>query len=65
MRYGCQIWGQNYNSHIRDLENTQNKAVNKLKFQRNSPNSSKLSNDLGIMKFIDIVTLNNCIFVHN
>ena len=54
MRYGSQTQGQqNLNSHIiRDLEKIQNKAVNILKLERNSPNLSKLfNNDLGIMKF--------------
>ena len=54
MRYGCQTQGQqNLNSYIiRDLEKIQNKAVNILKLERNSPNLSKLfNNDLGIMKF--------------
>ena len=53
----------NYNSQIRDLEKIQNKAVNILKFERNSPNL--LFNDLEIMKFKDIVTVKNYIFVHN
>ena len=50
MRYGCQTQGQqNLN---RDLEKIQNKTVNILKLERNSPNLSKLfNNDLGIMKF--------------
>ena len=64
MRDGCQIWQQNYNSQIRDLQKIQNKAVNIHKFERNSPNLSKLFNGLGIMKFKDKVTLNNCVFVH-
>ena len=53
----------NYNSQIRDLEKIQNKAVNILKFERNSPNL--LFNDLEIMKFKDIVTVKNYIFVNN
>ena len=53
----------NYNSQIRDLEKIQNKAVNILKFERNSPNL--LFNDLEIMKFKDIVTVKKYIFVHN
>ena len=65
MRYGCLIWGQHYNSHIRDLQKIQTKVVNILKFERNSPNLSKLFNDLGIMKLNDIACLSNCIFVHD
>lgn len=48
MKQGCQIWGQNNKSHITKLEEIQNKADNTLKFDRYSPNSSKLFNDLGI-----------------
>ena len=43
----------------------QNKTVNILRFERNFPNLSKLFNDLRIMRLKDIVTLNNCILVHD
>ena len=36
MKYSCKIWGQNYKSHIRDLQKIQNEAVNILIFERNS-----------------------------
>ena len=43
----------------------QNKTVNILRFERNFPNLSKLFNDLRIMRLKDIVTLNNCIMIHD
>ena len=54
MRFGCQIWVQNYNSHIKNLQKIKNKAVNILEFEKNSPNLSKLFNDLEITKFKNI-----------
>lgn len=65
MRFGCQIWGQNYNCHIKDLKKLQIKADSILEFERNFQNLSKIFNDPGIMKFNDIVTLSNNIFVHD
>ena len=65
MRKCCKIWGQNYSSHIRDLQKIQHKAVKQPKFERNSPRLSKPFNDQGNMKSKDVVTLNNCIFLHD
>ena len=65
MRKCCKIWGRNYSSHIRDLQKIQHKAVKLPKFERNSPRLSKPFNDQGNMKFKDVVTLNNCIFLHD
>ena len=48
MKQGCQICGQNNKSHSTNLEKIQNKADSTLKFDRYSPYSSKLFNDLGI-----------------
>ena len=58
----CKIWGWKYNSQIRNFQKVKINAVNVLKFDRNSPNSSKLFYDLGIMQVKDIVNLNNFTF---
>ena len=60
MRYGCQIWGQNFN---RDIEKLQNKAINIINFETGSLLLNDLFNELRILKLKDLITFNNCLFV--
>ena len=63
MRYGCQIWGQNFNTLLRDIEKLQNKAINIINFKTGSLHLNDLLNELKILKFKDLITFNNCLFV--
>ena len=60
MRYGCQIWGQNFN---RDVEKLQNKAINIKNFETGLLHLNDLFNELRILKLKDLITFNNCLFV--
>ena len=60
MRYGCQIWGQIFNTLLTDIEKLQNKAINIINFQYKLNNLFK---ELKILKLKDLITFNNCLFV--
>ena len=61
MKYGCQIWGQNSNTLLRDIEKLQNKAINIINSKTGSLHLNNLFNELKILK--DLITFNNCLFV--
>ena len=61
MKYGCQIWGQNSNTLLRDIEKLQNKAINIINSKTGSLHLNNLFNELKILK--DLIAFNNCLFV--
>ena len=61
MKYSCQIWGQNSNTLLRDIEKLQNKAINIINSKTGSLHLNNLFNELKILK--DLITFNNCLFV--
>ena len=63
MRYGCQIWGQNFNTLLKDIEKLQNKAINIKNFKTGSLNLNDLFNELKILKLKALIAFNNCLFV--
>ena len=63
MRYGCQIWGQNFNTLLRDIEKLQNKAIKIINFKTGSLHLNDLFNELKILKLKELITFNNCLFV--
>ena len=65
MRYGCQTWGQNFNTLLRDIEKLQNKAINIINFKTGSLHLNDLFNELKILKLKDLIliTFNNWLFV--
>ena len=63
MRYGCQILGQNLSALLRDIEKLQNKVINIINFITGSLHLNNLFNELKILKFKDLITFNNCLFV--
>ena len=63
MKYACQIWGQNFNTLLRDIEKLQNKAIKIINFKTGSLHLNDLFNELKILKLKDLITFNNCLFV--
>ena len=63
MRYGCQIWGQNFNTLLRDIEKLQTKAINIIGFKTGSLHLNDLFNKLKILKLKDLIAFNSCLFV--
>ena len=57
MRCGCQTWGQNFNTLLRDIEKFQNKAINIINFKTDSLHLNDLFNELKILKLKDFQQL--------
>jgi hypothetical protein len=69
MIYGCQIWGLADDKYTKKIQTLQNRALRLTTFA-DSPTSpyqhmAPIYKDLKILKFRDIVTLKNLIFVHD
>ena len=69
MLYGCQTWGLHDTSKVTKIQTLQNSALRLVTFA-DKPNSPYQHNidiykDLRLLKFRDIVTLKNLIFVHD
>ena len=62
LTYGCQVWGQSDNAHLQHISKLQNKAVRIMNFT--FQNSDLCYFQMKILKFLDQVKLQNCIFVH-
>ena len=63
MKYGCQIWGQNFNTLLRDIEKLQNKLINTMKLKTGSLHLNDLFTELKILNLKDLITFNKCLFV--
>ena len=64
MVYGCLIWGHR-NQNINQIFTLQKKALRIMEFAGYSAPSSTLFQDLKVLKFPDIIKLNNILFVHS
>ena len=65
LRYGIQIWGQHRSQEIKEIEKSQEKAIRIISFKDRSEASNSLFKKTKIMKMKDILTYNNCPFVHD
>ena len=66
MTYGCQIWGQNdKNSLFKKIKRLQKRAIRIITFSNYDAHTEPLFKQLKILKIKDIVTLYNCIFIHD
>ena len=63
MKYGCQIWGQNFNTLLRDIEKLQNKLINTMNLKTGSLHLNDLFTELKIPSLKDLITFNKCLFV--
>ena len=65
LTYGCQIWGQHINSHVKRIIKLQDKAIRVINFADFRAPTSQLYKSSDILKFMDIITLNNYMYVHD
>ena len=65
LRYGCQIWEQKHSQECKSLTTTQNKGLQILNFKEPLEQSSPLYKNSKILKLIDIIKLNNILFVYD
>ena len=63
MQYGCQIWGQKINSHVKRIVKLQNRAIRVINFKDYQHPTEKLYKDSKILKFQDHISLLNYLFV--
>ena len=61
MRYGCQSWGQSFNT--RDIEKLQNKTINIINFKTGSLHLNNQLKTVEILKLKDLIFFNNIPFV--
>ena len=68
MIYGCQVWGLNANKYTNKIQTLQNRALRLITFAFSSPNhvhTAELYKKLKLLKFGDLVTFKNLMFVHD
>ena len=63
LRYGSQVWGQNRNQQIKEIEKLQQKALRIINFKSRHDEVTHLFENSNIMRFKDMMTLSNCLFV--
>ena len=68
MTYGCQVWGLCQNKYTKKIQTLQNRAVRLISFAYESPvhiHTVDLYKQQKLLKFSDLVTLKNLLFVHD
>ena len=63
LTYGSQIWGQMKNSNLNKIISLQKIALRIISFSPFRSPTSSLFPEFSILKFPDLITVNNCIFV--
>jgi len=61
--YGIQIWSQNSQTIRTKIQNFQNRAIRKITFSNSNCDMDSLYKDLKILKFSDLIYVQNCIFM--
>ena len=61
LRYGIQVWEQNRNQAIKDIEKIQDKTIRILNFKWKNDPVNPLFKNSKIMKMKNILTFNNCL----
>ena len=63
--YGCQVWGQNFNIHTEKVFMLQNRAMRVISFSDFRASSFPIFKAMKILRLEDVITLQNCSFVHD
>ena len=64
LSYGCQIWGQNNNIHLK-MKKLQDKAIRIINFKPLCYPVNTLYKNCEILKFKDNIDLLNCLYAHD
>ena len=64
MYYGSQTWGQGNQSTKNKIQIIQNKAVRKITFSKHDDDVNSIYRNLKILKFVDYLHVQNCLFMH-
>ena len=65
LSYGSQVWSQDPNPHLNKIVSLQKRAVRTITFSDFDAHSSPIFKDLKVLKLMDNVKINNCLFVHD
>ena len=61
--YGAQLWGQTNLANQNSIQVLQNRAIRKICFKKPNEAVSGDFKKFGILKFHDLIKLQNCIFI--
>ena len=64
LQYGTQLWGQKNNETITTFQKLQNRALRKITFKKRHDRISCVYKECKILKFPDILNLQNCLFMY-
>ena len=64
LQYGAQLWGQANKESQNKIQVIQNLALRKISFKKLQDPTAKLYKDIKLLKFCDIVHLQNCLFMN-
>ena len=63
LQYGSQLWAQTSRENVNAIQVLQNRALRKIAFKKSNDPVSELYKDFKILKFCDLVQLQNCLFM--
>ena len=63
LQYGTKLWGRGNCVNQNNIQNLQNRALRKITFKKFHDPVNPLYKDLKILKFKDLIHLQNCLFV--
>ena len=61
--HGCQLWGQKSITSVNQIQILQNKALRETFFQKLHDSAHAIYKELSILKFQDLMYLQNCLFM--
>ena len=64
LQYGTQLWGQKNNETITTFQKLKNRALRKITFKKRHDSISCVYKECKILKFPDILNLQNCLFMY-
>ena len=65
MSYGAHVWGQSVNAHVKRIIKLQDKSIRLINFAKYHEPPSKLYQTSKILKFEDLIRINNYFHVHD
>ena len=63
LQYGAQLWGQGNSVNRNNIQKLQNQALREIAFKKPHDPVNLLCKDLKILKFKDLLHLQNCLFI--
>ena len=61
--YACHLWGQKNQTSLYQIQILQNRALRKMTFKKHHDSANSIFKEFHILKFKDLIYLQNCIFM--